>query len=140
MKRPVLLSVTIVAVVLSLAIAVRHVLKEATQKRRAVSHQSALVTYSQSVRLGMTRKDVEEQLRVKGASFRQRCCTEDRSAFSDLVKVGEEDVPWYCSEWPVYVAFEFVATELNKLQLPFKPAASDVLKKVELVSNGEGCL
>jgi hypothetical protein len=139
-KRPVLLGVTVAAGALLLTVTARHVLEEAAQKRRAISYQSALLTYSQRVRPGMTRKEVEEQPRIKGARFTQRCCTEDRSAFSDLVRVGEEAVPWYCSEWPVYVAFEFVAAEPNQLQSPLKPAASDVLRRIELVGNGEGCL
>jgi hypothetical protein len=54
-----------------------------------------------------------------------------------VVQVGEKDAPWYCSEWPVYVVFEFNATPPKPL---LKPSDSDVLKKVHLASNGEGCL
>jgi len=69
----------------------------------------------------------------------QTCCFEERSAYPGLVKVGEEDAPWFCSGWPVYVAFEFAAIEPQ--QVPANPPlTSDLLKKVHLVSLGAGCL
>jgi hypothetical protein len=139
MKRPLWLIVLIVA--LSSAIAVRYVYK----KRRAVANtaaaQAALLKYSQVLRPGLPRNEVEGYLRAQGASFTQRCCFEERSAFAVLVKVGEEDIPWFCGEWPDYVVFEFAATEPHELhELLFKPINSDVLKKLHLVSQGEGCL
>jgi len=68
---------------------------------------------------------VKDYLQAHGTVFRERCCYQERDAFAVIVKVGEEDVPWYCSEWPDYVAFEFAPTEPHKWQL----ADSDVLKK-----------
>jgi hypothetical protein len=133
-------------VVVSSAITVREVLNAraqarraaAAQMRRAATNRSALMMYSENLRPGLTRKDVEDYLRARRTSFAQRCCTEERNTFTDLVKVGEEPAPWYCSEWPVYIALEFAATESHRP--PFLPSDSDVLKKVDLVSNGEGCL
>ena len=77
-----------------------------------------------------------ENLQAHGTPFGERCCYEERDAFAVIVRVGEEDVPWFCSEWLDYVAFEFAPIELHN----WRPADSDVLKNVHLVSSGEGCL
>src|SRR5581483_5469623 len=107
-------------------------------KRRASADKLAHLRYSQNFRPGLTRKEVEDSLRSQHTSFFERCCYEERSAYAVLVKIGQEDVPWYCSEWPVYVVFEFSATTPPKPL--FQPSGSDVLKSVHLASNGEGCL
>jgi len=69
---------------------------------------------------------------MHGVSFWERCCFEPHGPYSILVRVGQEDKPWYCSEWPDYVAFEFAYAGPT--------GDSDVLKTVHLTSNGEGCL
>lgn len=110
------------------------------QRRAAVNNLAieALRTYSQALKPGMTQRQVQDYLHSRGVSFFERCCFEPRGAFSVLVKVGQEDAPWSCSEWPDYMAFEFSATEPSEPVA--KPAGSDVLKLVHLTSNGEGCL
>jgi hypothetical protein len=55
---------------------------------------------------------------------------EQRGAFSVLVTVGQEEAPWYCSEWPDYVAFEFTAAHPSDPLA--KRAGSDVFKMVHL--------
>ena len=122
----------------ALAIIVRSVQKADIQKKRDTAHRSALLGYSESFKPGMTRKDVENNLRAQHTKFFEECCYEERSAFAVLVKVGEEDVPWFCSEYPVYVVFEFSATPPPTV--PLKPYDSDVLKNIHLTSRGEGCL
>ena len=87
----------------------------------------------------MVRKDVETYLRAKQANFSQTCCFEARGAFADLVKVGEEDAPWFCSESYVYVAFEFDATEPQR-PLSAPPNDADVLMKVQIERIPSGCL
>jgi len=133
MRRRLVWIIVVIAAV-GLAIAVRSVTKADRQKTRAAADRSALLRYSQNFRLGLTRKDVEDGLRSQHTNFIEQCCYEDRGAFAVLVKVGDEDVPWYCSEWPVYVVFEFRATlppELLSL-----PSGSDVLRSVHLASKG----
>jgi len=40
------------------------------------------------------------------------CCIRvPRTAYADIVKIGEEKAPWYCNQYNVYVAFEFETTE-----------------------------
>ena len=65
------------------------------------------------------------------------CCVEERSAYADLVKIGKEKVPWFCSEHSVYAAFQFAAPEPHDI-----PHAhdSDVLKKITIFHWLEGCL
>jgi hypothetical protein len=143
MSRRLLWVIPIIVVVLS-AILIRNVVRahRAEQRIRTAAtdaaNQSALLQYSKSLTPGLTRKNVEAYLRARGTSFIQRCCMEERDAFSDLVKVGEGEKPWYCSSWTVYVAFVFAASE--PVSLSSRPSDSDVLKRVELTSNGEGCL
>jgi hypothetical protein len=130
-----LLWLLLLSVVVLLSIAVHHVLSARSNKRRVTDHQSALLMYSKNLAPGLTRKDVENYLRTNRTGFVQRCCGDEKGAYSDLVRVGEEPAPWYCSEWAVYVEFVFTATESPRF-----PSGSDVLKRIELVSNGEVCL
>ena len=124
-------------VVLSTVIVLRNTIKENSRKKRAAANQLALAAYAQNLRPGLIRTNVEKYFRVQNTIFIQRCCYGDRSAFADAVIVGEEDAPWYCSEWPDYVIFEFAGT---KPGWGFPPSGSDILKKIYLTSNGEGCL
>lgn len=122
-----------------LAFAVRNVLKARAQKKREVEYQSALAFYKENLTLGMSRKDVDSYLRAKHVSFSQTCCFEARGAFADLVKVGEEDAPWYCSETYAFIALEFAATEPR--QSPSAPPNEmDVLKTIAIERRLEGCL
>jgi hypothetical protein len=87
--------------------------------------------------------------------FRSGVVIKGFHAFAIVVKVGEEDPPWFCSEWPVYAAFEFTIAEPYNLPLPVNsalrrkveqhememlPGEADVYTSVHLLSNGEGCL
>ena len=104
------------------AAAIRNARKKQAQSKREVAYKSALNSYSAALKPGMTRQDVENYLHAKAVGFQQMCCIDERSAFADLVKVGKEDAPWYCSEQNIYVAFQFVAVEPHK---PLKVFDSD---------------
>jgi hypothetical protein len=129
-------------IVISSGVAVRsHIKSEArktdARKKREAVYESTLQAYSQDLNPGLTRKEVEEYLRAKGTGFKQMCCVLERSAFADLVKVGREDAPWFCSENYVYIAFEFAATEPHDSLISY---ASDELKKVRVFRQLGGCL
>ena len=109
MKRWLLLMLVVI-VAISLAVAFRSYVKSEAKKKREADYQSALQAYSHDLRPGLTRPQVENHLRSKGAPFTQMCCVDERSALADLVKIGEEDHPWYCSEHYVFLAFEFAGT------------------------------
>ncbi len=93
----------------------------------------------------MTREEVENYLTAKNVAYRQMCCVSVKrfstgvydSAYDDLVKIGHEDVGWFCSENNVYVAFQFFGSEKNGL-----PTAepSDKLKDMTIYHWLDGCL
>jgi hypothetical protein len=131
----------VIAAVLS-AIALRYHLKAEAGKKREVAYQAALRAYSFDLKPGLTRKEVEDYLRARNAKFSQMCCLgKQYKDYADLVKIGEEDAPWFCSEAYVYVAFEFAAIESHDL-LSASPFArdSDVLRRIEIFRPLTGCL
>lgn len=142
MKRKLLWSTTaFLVVVCSLAAVLVHLSRQDAQRRAAANRvviEAALRRFSEMAPLGATRRQVKETLRAQGVSFGERCCFEPNGPFSILVQVGQEDKPWYCSEWPDYVAFEFSSVETPRRA--FDILESDVLGLVHLTSNGEGCL
>jgi hypothetical protein len=111
----------------------------ANAKRREASYQAGLRSYSATLKPGMSRLDVEAFLTKGGKTFRQQCCIggTSKNAWDDLVKIGEEDTPWYCSEHIVYIALEFNSSGTQKL-----PTAGpeDVLTRVSIYRQLEGCL
>lgn len=117
-------------------------IRQVNKKRRIIANSAAihlaLIRYEQDLKPGLNRKEVKGYLRVHGIRFGERCCSVPNGAFSIVVRVGEEEVPWFCSSWPDYVSLEFIPTEAQRS--PSQPLNSDVLKEVHLTSNGEGCL
>ena len=86
---------------------------------------------------GATRLEVEGYLRTQGKHFQQMCCVGvRRNALADLVKVGQEKAPWFCSEHNVYVAFVFDAPQ-HRLATAND---DDRLIEVTLYPRLEGCL
>lgn len=140
MRRYLLLAIVLI-VLLSCALTIRVELRDRDKKKREVAYQSALQSYSQNVTLGWTRKKVEAYFKARDIAFGQMGWLEeqpeDRTAFADLIKVGHEDAPWYCSENYVYIAFQFSATEPHR---PWMAAESDVLTKVRIYRQLGGCL
>ena len=125
----------LVLVVLA-AVAIRHIWKKHEEKKREIFYQSVLHSYSEDLKPGMTREQVENFLRAKKDQFQQVCC--DRGSYSDLIKIGQEDAPWYCSENNIYIAFQFnsVAEEsAHPWKDPFDP-----LESIELLPKLEDCL
>ena len=117
----------------------RSLLRRHVERKHQVAYQSILRSYSAELKPGTARRDVERLLRAKGQSFEQTCCIlgGDRSALEDLVKIGSEPTPWYCSENDVYLVFEFYSPRhlgLTDAQ-PF-----DSLKRVAISPWLQGCL
>jgi hypothetical protein len=107
------------------------------KQRRETTYQASLRSFTQAVRQGLPRGHIEAYLKAKGHPFIQMCCVSDRSALADLVKIGEESAPWYCSEQWVHIAFDFAATQPHD---SLKPLGSDVLKSVTIFRQFGGCL
>jgi hypothetical protein len=103
------------AAVLSL-VAVRSYIKSTEQQSREAVYESKVRAYSEAFKPGLSRNEVEALLRGRGEGFLQLCCIgEERFAYADLVKIGEEAAPWICSKQDVYVALEFRASSLEEI-------------------------
>lgn len=119
---------------LGAASACAHVSKE----QREAAYQSALTSYAEALSIGMLRKDVEAYLAARGTSFRQMCCMgASKNAYDDLIKIGGEKHPWYCSEHNVYVGLQFIST--GKHDFP-EAHDADTLQSLRIYHWLEGCL
>jgi len=135
----------IVVAILVVAFGARHVFQERARQRREVEYQNALRSYSEVLRTGMSRKQVEQYLSARKLPFRQLCCVSVKefsrgvydNAYDDLVKIGQEDVPWVCSENNVYIAFQFLGWQKDT---PQEADPSDRLKDVTIYHKLDGCL
>ena len=139
------LRLIVIALALSIVgVAVPYELKKQAGKRREAGYQTTLQSYAEVLKPGMSRKEVEDYLRAKNMPLRQMCCVEagtmsDRSSLDDLVKIGEENAPWFCSENNVYIAFQFADHE-RRHGVGFTTDDLDRLKSVTVYRWLEGCL
>jgi hypothetical protein len=101
------------------------------QTKRETTYQSALRSYSQILKPGMKRKEVEDYLRLNKIEFQQM------SAY-DLTKIGEEKPPWYCGTSDVYVKFRF--TNVRKGERQFDADDKDTLDEIEVYHQLDRCL
>jgi hypothetical protein len=128
------------AAVLTVVLAARYINQEAARKRREIGYADALKSYSQALQPGMTRKDVENYLRSKNTKFTwifTAFGARRVSQTADIVKIGEEAAPWFCSEAYVYVAFEYKFTGIEDIH---RQDPSDILERIELFQPYTGCL
>jgi len=119
----------------------RHATQERQRRKREAHYQAALGSYRQALSIGSTRKQVEQYLRNSGTGFLRMCCVEHSGKHSvdDLVKVGAEEAPWFCSEHNVYVALQF--TDFKRPRNSFGEANDlDTLSAVTIFHWLEGCL
>jgi hypothetical protein len=76
--------------------------------RRNAQYHAILKSYSDVLRPGMKRSDVENYfIMSKYVSF-------NRAASEDIVEIAHERAAWICQEQLVYVTFEFAAVEPKK--------------------------
>ena len=123
---------------------VRHRLARREQKKRQAVYELTLRSYQEALKPGMTRKEVEDYLRAKNANIRQMCCVNprespNRSSLDDLVKIGQEEIPFVCTENNVYVAFQFADHE-HRHDYEIRDSDLDTLRAVTIYRQLEGCL
>ena len=116
-----------------------HWQSQRAQKRRDATYESALRSYSAKFPIGSSRKQVEDYLHLKQVEFWQEFGSGSLDAPTDLVPIGRDPAPWYCSSWRVYVALDFTAL-LKQGELQLNPRDSDELRRIRLRWMGEGCL
>jgi len=56
------------------------------------------------------------------------------------VRIGQEDVPWFCSEHNIYIAFEFANFGHERDTIGVEASDSDTLKQISIFPWLEGCL
>jgi len=146
-KRLKVLMVVAVAVVIVFGFWLGHHLRERHKAaEREAQYQTLLAKYTSEFKPGMSRDQVEQHLQKNGKRFEQMCCVANfrgehasfiGSSWDDLLKIGEESAPWFCSENNVYIAFEF-----NPKSQGERPETngSDALKRVSVFHHLEGCL
>src|SRR5262249_17725210 len=129
----------VVAAILISAIVVRSSSRAAARRKREAHYSDSLKAYSDALHPGMMRRDVEEYLRSRNAQFSWIYTAyggRRESQYADVVKIGEESAPWYCSEAYVYIAFEFLP--VNSFSHDQTP--TDVLQRIEIFRPYTGCL
>jgi hypothetical protein len=84
------------------------------------------------------RSAVETALTPRGHSFQRMCCllNENRNTLEDIVRIGSEPRPWYCTENDMYLVFEF--DSMPDAQSPRHP--DDRLRRIALSPWLGGCL
>ena len=81
---------------------------------KEVRYKNQINAFSDDLKPGMKRSDVESYLRSRNIQFSQMCCSGAKlNAMDDLVEVGHEKAGLICIERSVYVAFQFAAVEPN---------------------------
>ena len=127
----------VVVVLIAAVVAAFQWYSRRAQRKRDAQYRSALFSYSNQFPPGVSRELVESYLRARGIAIQQQSGETGFDAMTDLIVIGQDPVPWYCSTWPVYIEFHYAARQQDH---QFKADSSDILKKVRLDSRGEGCL
>lgn len=110
------------------------------QTKREIDYQTALRSFSQILKPGMARKEVEAYFHARNIDFVRTCCvspTVRKHSLDDLVKIGKEPAPWFCRENNAYLAFEFIDQGQHGKVLDSNDA--DTLKAVSVYHRLDGC-
>lgn len=134
----IILLLSLVAVALA-AFAIQTALRKRAERRRQAAYDAVLREYSTALQPGAQRREVEAMLTSRERSFRQMCCllNENRNAIEDIVKIGSEPKPWYCSENNMYLVFEFDSMPDPR---SLKAHSDDRLRRIALSPWLGGCL
>ena len=134
-ETPVVLLILILVVAPLLFFGIRYEMKvraeTQAQAKRETAYQAALQTYSQIIKPGMKRKEVEEYLRSNKIEFFQL-------SLDDLTKIGEDPPPLFCDSVGVYVKFQFIGVRPSDPQL--KANDEDTLDELKIYHWAERCL
>jgi hypothetical protein len=144
MKRVILL-VLVLAVIGLVAFGVRRRLAINAKKNREAAYETKLRSFTQVLEPGMTRKQVRDYFHANNVEYSEDCCvvfdkSVIRHSYDDLVKIGQEDHPWYCGENNIYIAFQFADHEK---QLPYSQTKDndlDTLTAITIYNQLENCL
>lgn len=139
LKRHWVVLTLIVFLLLGAAFSATSLIERRALRERQTRYAAALKEYSDEVKPGTSRQEVEARLQLQHHSFGQMCCVRlQRSAYADLVEVGRDKAPWFCNRNTMYVAFEFETTEQHGLTADARD--TDRLVSVTLFPRLEQCL
>ena len=114
--------------------------REGAARRAAAIRNRAYIAqlerYSAEFKPGLKRTEVERSLQSQGIPLQKMCCFHEKSAYADLVNVGQEPAPWYCDANLVYVVLEFHSDAKPR----FEYDDSDTLTEVHLETRPDRCL
>jgi hypothetical protein len=136
MKRIILL-LLVLAVIGLVAFGLRRRLAINAKHNREATYEERLRSLTEALKPGMTRKQVEDYFHVTNGEYSE---TDNRQSFDELVKVGQEDHPWYCGENNVYIAFQFNDYEKQSPYWKIKDNDLDTLKAITIYRQLENCL
>jgi hypothetical protein len=108
------------------------------KQARAIHYQQKLRSYTDLLSPGATRKQVEDALRARGIRYERVSGFDTSLVYADLVKIGTEPAPWYCSKKNVYVKFAFDAANPGLNQIT--DSDRDVLLSIAITPWLQDCL
>ena len=103
------------------------------QAKRETAYQAALRSYSQILKPGMKRKEVEDYLRSNKIEFLQL-------SLDDTTQIGhDESTTWFCGKSDVFVKFQFTAFAQHSGR-PDDPNERDTLDEIKIFRMPGSCL
>lgn len=144
MKRIILVLLALVAIGV-VAFGVHRRLEMNAKKNRQGTYKTKLRSFTEALTPGMTRKQVEDYFHANKVAYSEECCvvfdnSDHRHSFDELVKVGQEDHPWYCGENNVYIAFQFADFKKQVPDWQIKDNDLDTLTAITIYNQLENCL
>ena len=134
-ETPIVLVILILIVAPLTFLAVRYEMKvraeTKAQARRETTYQASLRSYTQILKRGMKRKEVEGYLRTNKIEFFQL-------SLDDLTKIGEDPPTWICASREVYVKFQF--TRVKQPGPRLETDDEDSLDEIKLFHWADKCI
>jgi hypothetical protein len=133
------LSVVFLVITVATAVWLSVHLRDVRMKReRAIHYEQKLRSYTDVLSPGATRKRVEDVLRARGIQYERVSGFDTSHVYADLVEIGTEPAPWYCSKNNVYVKFAFDAADPGLNQI--SDSDRDVLLSIAVTPWLQDCL
>ncbi|MGB8522815.1 MAG: hypothetical protein WCD43_07605 [Candidatus Acidiferrales bacterium] len=103
--------------------------------------KAAVLSYSQVLKPGMTRKDVEDYFRTNRVQFSQGCCAEGSNGHSldDYIEIGTQHFPVPCGDTSYYVAFIFNEQTLRPPERMMQADDLDTLRSITTFNWVDDC-
>jgi hypothetical protein len=102
--------------------------------------KAAALSYSQDLKPGMTRKDVEDYFRANKVEFSRGCCAGlNERTVDDLIEIGTQHFPVPCGDNTYYVAFIFNDQTQHPPVRPMQADDLDTLRSITTFYRVDDC-